>query len=135
SSGHIIEEQIENVKKKTESLEAMHCVRNEAFRMKNCLLRGELLELGKALNTSWENKKKMARNITNETINKIYETAMQNGALGGKISGAGGGGFMFFYCSGNSCYDVAKALSDLKLGEICRFEFSKKGLTTWTVKT
>lgn len=134
SSGHIIEEQIENVRKKTESLEAMHRVREEAFRMKNCLLRGQLWELGKTLNSSWENKKKMARNISNETINKIYDIAIQNGALGGKISGAGGGGFMFFYCPENRCYKVAKALSELNLGEIRQFDFSKKGLTTWTVK-
>ncbi len=134
SSGHIIEEQVENVKKKNESLEAMHKVREEAFRMKNCLLREELWELGKALNTSWTNKKMMAKNISNEFIDHIYETAISNGALGGKISGAGGGGFMFFYCPGNTCYQVAKALCELNIGEIRYFEFCKKGLTTWTVK-
>ena len=106
-SANIIEEQAENVKKQnSDSLEAMHNVKKEAFRMKNCLLRDELWELGKALNTSWESKKKMARHISNEFIDQIYETAIANGALGGKISGAGGGGFMFFYCPGNSCYSV-----------------------------
>ena len=134
-SGNIIEEQVENVRnKKSDSLEAMHNVRNEAYRMKNCLLRDELWELGKALNTSWENKKKMARHISNDFIDQIYETAVANGALGGKISGAGGGGFMFFYCPGNSCYTVAKALNDLQIGNIQNFEFCKKGLTTWTAK-
>lgn len=134
-SSNIIEEQAENVKnKKSDSLEAMHNVKKEAYRMKNCLLRDELWELGKALNTSWESKKKMARNISNEYIDHIYETAIENGALGGKISGAGGGGFMFFYCPGNSCYRVAQALTDLQIGKIQNFEFCKKGLTTWTVK-
>ncbi|MDR3142431.1 MAG: dehydrogenase [Tannerellaceae bacterium] len=133
-SGHIIAEQVENVKRKNESLEAMHKVKEEAFRMKNCLLREELWELGKALNVSWANKKKMARHISNEFIDHIYETAMSNGALGGKISGAGGGGFMFFYCPGNTCYKVAEALIKMKIGDVQQFEFSKKGLTTWTVK-
>jgi D-glycero-alpha-D-manno-heptose-7-phosphate kinase len=133
-SGHIIAEQVENVKKKNESLEAMHKVKEEAFRMKNCLLREELWELGKALNVSWTNKKKMARHISNAFIDHIYETAMRNGALGGKISGAGGGGFMFFYCPGNTCYNVTEALMKMEIGEVQQFEFSKKGLTTWTVK-
>ena len=102
--------------------------------MKNCLLREELQELGKALNTSWTSKKKMARNISNGFIDHIYETAMANGALGGKISGAGGGGFMFFYCPGNSCYKVSEALDKMHIGHIQQFEFCKKGLITWTVK-
>lgn len=134
-SAHIIEEQTKNVKDKNkESLEAMHKVREEAFRMKNCLLREELGEMGKALNISWENKKKMAKNISNEFIDQIYNTATSNGALGGKISGAGGGGFMFFYCPGNTRYQVAEALTQLEKGRILPFEFCKKGLTTWTVK-
>ncbi len=133
-SGHIIEEQVENVKKKNDSLEAMHKVKEEAFRMKNCLLREELWELGKALNVSWTNKKKMARHISNNFIDQIYETAISNGALGGKISGAGGGGFMFFYCPGNTCYEVASKLAEMNIGSIQQFEFSKKGLTTWSVK-
>ncbi|MDR1762993.1 MAG: dehydrogenase, partial [Dysgonamonadaceae bacterium] len=134
-STHIIEEQAKNVSEKNaESLEAMHRVKEEAFRMKNCLLREELEALGRALNVSWLSKKKMARNISNPFIDKIYETAIENGALGGKISGAGGGGFMFFYCPGNSRYSVIKALEQMKAGRVFLFDFYKKGLTTWTVK-
>lgn len=135
SSSKIIEEQAANVKSNNNSsVEAMHNVKKEAYRMKNCLLKDELHELGKALNTSWINKKKMARNISNEAIDKIYETAIDNGALGGKISGAGGGGFMFFYCPGTTRYDVIRALTALNIGQVCPFEFSKNGLTTWTTK-
>jgi D-glycero-alpha-D-manno-heptose-7-phosphate kinase len=90
--------------------------------------------MGEALNTSWTNKKKMADNISNEHIDKIYDIALANGALGGKISGAGGGGFMFFYCPDNSCYRVKAALTAMKLGEIYDFQFCKEGLTTWSVK-
>lgn len=133
-SALIIEEQIDNVKNDGESLEAMHKVKQEAFRIKNNLLREELQDLGRALNTSWMNKKKMAQNISNDFIDKIYETALANGALGGKISGAGGGGFLFFYCPGNTRYGVIKALEDLKAGKLFLFDFYKKGLTTWMVK-
>ena len=135
-SSNIIEEQAENVKKqKTDSLEAMHNVKKEAFRMKNCLLRDELWELGKALNISWKSKKKMAKNISNPFIDHIYDTALKHGALGGKISGAGGGGFMFFYCPENSRYTVIDANKKLEIGKIHNIEFSEKGVTTWTVKT
>lgn len=134
TSSKIIEEQAANVKSNNnQSVEAMHNVKKEAYRMKNCLLKDELQELGKALNTSWINKKKMARNISNEAIDRIYNTALENGALGGKISGAGGGGFMFFYCPGITRYQVIRALNALNIGQVCPFEFSKNGLTTWTV--
>jgi D-glycero-alpha-D-manno-heptose-7-phosphate kinase len=134
-SSTIIEEQAENVKKQNSvSLDAMHNVKREAFKMKNCLLRDELWELGKALNVSWESKKKMARGISNEFIDQIYATARENGALGGKISGAGGGGFMFFYCPDNSSYQVEEALTKMQIGKVQHFEFCEKGLTTWTIK-
>jgi len=134
-SAKIIEEQAQNVKKQNSaSLEAMHNVKKEAFRMKNCLLRDELWELGKALNVSWTNKKKMARNISNDFIDHIYETAMSQGALGGKISGAGGGGFMFFYCPGNTRYAVAENLNALGVGKVQDFEFCEQGLVTWSTK-
>ncbi|HPB89102.1 MAG TPA: dehydrogenase [Bacteroidales bacterium] len=134
-SSRIIEQQVSNVKSnRSDSVEAMHKVKEEAFRIKNCLLQDNLREMGEALNTSWTNKKKMADNISNEHIDKIYDIALANGALGGKISGAGGGGFMFFYCPDNSCYRVKAALTAMKLGEIYDFQFCKEGLTTWSVK-
>ncbi|MDR0683298.1 MAG: dehydrogenase [Dysgonamonadaceae bacterium] len=134
-SSRIIEEQMNNVRNNNlESLNAMHIVKQEAFKMKNNLLRGELQELGEAFNISWVNKKKMARHISNDFIDRIYETALSNGALGGKISGAGGGGFMFFYCPGNTRYRVVNALENLKAGKVFFFDFYKKGMTTWTAK-
>ena len=85
-----------------------------------------------SFNTSWINKKKMAGGISNAFIDQLYETALAAGATGGKISGAGGGGFMFFYCPGNTRYAVEAALNQLQIGEIYDFEFCKGGLTTWT---
>jgi D-glycero-alpha-D-manno-heptose-7-phosphate kinase len=129
----IIEEQIGHVKKnETASLEAMHNVKKEAFRIKDCLLKNQLHELGKALNVSWICKKQMASAISNPIIDGIYDKAISAGSLGGKISGAGGGGFMFFYCPGTTCYTVRKTLEDMGIGTIYNFEFCKKGLDTWT---
>ena len=76
----------------------------------------------------------MAKSVSNERIDAIYTAAMAAGATGGKISGAGGGGFMFFYCPDNTRYAVEEALSALQIGEIYDFEFCKQGLTTWTVQ-
>ena len=65
-------------------------------------------------------------------IDKFYEAAMQAGATGGKISGAGGGGFMFFYCPGNSRYNVINTLEQFG-GHARRYEFTRVGLETWTI--
>ena len=133
-SARIIEEQMANVREgKSDSVEAMHRVKQEAFRIKNCLLKGDLDAIGDALNVSWINKKQMARGISNDFIDRIYDTAMAAGATGGKISGAGGGGFMFFHCPGNTRYAVVDALEKLGIGQVYDFEFCKEGLTTWTV--
>ncbi|MCD8182048.1 MAG: dehydrogenase [Bacteroides sp.] len=134
-SARIIEEQSQNVvTKKESSIEAMHKVKSEAYRIKNLLLRNELNQLGVALNDSWEYKKQMAKSISTPEIDDIYKTAVVNGALGGKISGAGGGGFMFFYCPGTMKYAVAKALEEKYSERIYKVEFVEQGLTTWTIK-
>ena len=134
-SARIIEEQSQNVvKKKETSIEAMHKVKSEAYRIKNLLLKNELNELGVALNDSWEYKKQMAKSISTPEIDEMYETAILHGALGGKISGAGGGGFMFFYCPGTVKYAVVKALEEKYSGKIYKVEFVEQGLTTWSTE-
>jgi len=100
--------------------------------MKEAILTGKLDTIGDILNYGWQNKKNMAKGITNKAIDTIYETAMKHGAKGGKISGAGGGGFMFFYCPGNTRIDVIEALNKLG-GGFNRYEFTTSGLTTWTI--
>ena len=132
-SAKIIETQVGNAKaKKDKPVQAMHAVKEQAFLMKEALLKDELHKIGEILSVSWENKKKMAAGITNELINDIYSTAIEAGATGGKISGAGGGGFMIFYAEEANRYNVIKALGKFG-GQAKRYEFSKEGLTTWTV--
>lgn len=134
-SSKIIEEQSNNVRmNKESSIEAMHRVKGEAYRLKNLLLRNELTDLGIALNDSWINKKQMAKAISTPEIDAIYDTALAYGALGGKISGAGGGGFMFFYCPGTKRYDVTKILEEKYRGTVYKIEFIERGLVTWTTK-
>lgn len=131
-SAAIIDEQVKNVKEKnTVSVDAMHRLKEQAVQMKDALLRGELGKIGEILHFGWQHKKQMANSITNSFIDSVYNTALLSGASGGKISGAGGGGFMFFYCPGVSKIKVAKALEQLG-GNMQGFKFTREGLVTWT---
>lgn len=131
-SAHIISAQVENVKKNdTSAIEATHELKKHAQLMKECLLRGETDRFGEILNMGWEHKKKMAASISNDLLDNIYLAALKAGATGGKISGAGGGGFMFFYCPGTTRLKVAQALEQFG-GRTKSFTFTSHGLTTWT---
>ncbi len=133
-SAKIIESQAENAKNKNEkAIEAMHQLKKQSYDMKEALLTGNLSSMGDLLNEGWENKKKMSSVISNPVIDNIYETAIKAGASGGKISGAGGGGFFMFYCPKNSRYKVIDALSKLG-GEFRRFRFTNLGAESWTIK-
>ena len=72
-----------------------------------------------------------SKKITNSEINNIYDLAIKNGSLGGKISGAGGGGFMYFYCSFDKKHNVANALKNIGI-KLVEFKFELNGLQTWT---
>ncbi len=131
-SASIIMEQQKNVADSNQqSIEAMHQLKEQSRMMKEALLQGRLHEIGEILDFGFRQKKLMARNISNSRIDEIYEAALRAGALGGKISGAGGGGFMIFYCPGTTRYDVIETLVTFG-GEVKQFNFSKYGLTTWS---
>ena len=133
-SAQIIEGQIRNVNRgKQSSIDAMHQLKLQAVQMKECLLRGDIDSIGQILNFGWEEKKKMTTGITNPLLDDIYATALAAGANGGKVSGAGGGGFMFFYCPGTSRYAVERALTECFSGQVKRYEFTQEGLKTWTM--
>lgn len=132
-STSIIEIQQRNVKEGvTGSVDAMHRLKEMAVTMKEIILKGELDSMGELLHQSWKYKKLMAGGITNPHIDQIYEAALAAGATGGKISGAGGGGYMFFYCPGNTRYNVIRALEKYG-GCEQKYEFTKQGLETWTI--
>ncbi|AHF15264.1 GHMP family kinase ATP-binding protein [Niabella soli] len=132
-SAKIIVEQSKNVtEKKSQSIEAMHQLKQQALLMKEALLKGQLDEIGRILDIGFEQKRRMASGINNELIDAIYDTAKKNGASGGKISGAGGGGFMIFYCPGTTKYKVRESLEQFG-GTHRNYQFVKHGLKTWSV--
>lgn len=132
-SASIIKEQVKNVNEKNEkSIDAMHQLKEQSKMMKEALLKGKLNEFGEILDFGFQQKRKMAHNISNSMIENIYDAAKKAGATGGKISGAGGGGFMIFYCPGNTRYAVMDTLNSFG-GEVKNYLFTKYGLTTWTV--
>jgi D-glycero-alpha-D-manno-heptose-7-phosphate kinase len=132
-SAKIIEKQSQNVvNKEGKPIEAMHQLKQQAQMMKEALLKGRIHEIGEILDFGFQQKRKMAEGISNDLMENIYSAAKQAGASGGKISGAGGGGFMIFYCPGNSKYAVTEALQ--AFGGTCRnYQFVDHGLTSWTI--
>ena len=133
-SGHIIESQVKNVSaERKESLDGMHLLKAQAVEMKNALLIGDPRGFGKLLDCAWQAKKKMADEITNPMIDEMYEAAIKAGALGGKVSGAGGGGFMIFYCDNGKRHKVAARLEELG-GEVVDFQFEHFGAQSWRTR-
>jgi D-glycero-alpha-D-manno-heptose-7-phosphate kinase len=132
-SATIITEQVNNVNKKNKkSIEAMHQLKTQANMMKEALLKGRLDEMGEILDYGFKQKTLMANNISNDAMETIYAAAKKAGATGGKISGAGGGGFMIFYCPGNTRHTVIEVLKTFG-GEVKKYSFVDYGLTTWSV--
>ncbi len=132
-SARIIEKQSRNVTEKKEgSIEAMHLLKKQSLMMKEAMLKGRLSEIGEILDFGFKQKRQMAEGISNHLMEDIYDSAKKAGATGGKISGAGGGGFMIFYCPDNSKYAVMDALSHFG-GHAKHYQFVDHGLTTWSV--
>jgi D-glycero-alpha-D-manno-heptose-7-phosphate kinase len=132
-SSKIIQEQTDNVNaKKSSSIDAMHQLKEQSVLMKEAILKGEVDHIGKILHDGWMHKKQMADGISNASIDAIYDAALQSGATGGKISGAGGGGFMIFYAPYIHKYQLIKKLSELG-GTVMNYSLTTEGLTTWTV--
>lgn len=132
-SARIIEQQSQNVvSRKEQSIDAMHQLKQQSQMMKEALLKGRLHEFGEILDFGYQQKRKMAEGISNPLMEEIYETARSAGATGGKISGAGGGGFMIFYCPGTTKYRVIKSLDKFG-GHHKNYQFVEHGLKTWTI--
>jgi D-glycero-alpha-D-manno-heptose-7-phosphate kinase len=132
-SAKIIERQSQNVvDKKGKSIEAMHQLKQQAQMMKEALLKGRVHEIGEILDFGFKQKREMAEGISNILMEDIYTAAKDAGASGGKISGAGGGGFMIFYCPENTKYSVREALENFG-GYCTNYQFVDHGLTTWTI--
>jgi len=100
-------------KRISEKLENLHHMKYLAYKSAEAIRNGNFSEFGEMLHENWEYKKKMADNISNPEIDHWYEEARKTGAVGGKICGAGGRGFLLFYVEPENQHKVRKALSDL----------------------
>lgn len=132
-SAKIIADQSNNVKSgSVGSMEAMHGIKREALMMKECLLRGDFDGLVESMRQGWESKKRSAKTVSNQHIEEIYSTAIGAGAMAGKVSGAGGGGFMMFYVPPCSRMNVIRALNQFD-GQVSNCHFTKHGTQAWRV--
>ena len=130
-SARIIADQSNNLKTDaTNALEAMHGIKREALVMKECLLRGEFEGLVNSLRLGWENKKLSSESVSNQHIEEIYDSAIAAGALAGKVSGAGGGGFMLFFVPTERRMNVIRALGRFD-GQASNCHFTKNGSQAW----
>lgn len=130
-SANIIAEQITNATKQNNvAIDAMHQVKKDALTLKEYLLKGQIDLFAKYINNAWEAKKKMANTISNKKLDDLYAYALNNGAIAGKISGAGGGGYMMFLVDPLKRISLLNALSKLD-GNVVNFHFYKQGVQSW----
>ena len=114
----------------TGALEAMHDVKREALLMKECILKGDFDGIVQSMRFGWRSKKDTAKMVSNPLIEEIYAAASNAGASAGKVSGAGGGGFMMFLVTPDLRMDVSRALSRFA-GEVSNCHFTSHGTQAW----
>lgn len=132
-SAKIIDEQVKSAESKNQrSIEAMHELKADALIMKEAVLKGDIMTFAKYLGKSWEAKKRMASSITNSHIDRIYDIAIEAGAYAGKVSGAGGGGFMMFMVDPVRKLRVIEHLNKQD-GVAMNFHFTMNGTEVWRV--
>lgn len=113
SAGEILQEQNKNVAGEEQKFQNLVKMTELAYELREAVVAGNLDDFGRILNENWLLKRDLASQISNDKIGKYYDLAMANGALGGKLLGAGGGGFLLFYCPKEKQKRLRSALSDL----------------------
>lgn len=132
-SARIIDEQTRNVGAGSlASVEAMNQLKASAFEMKQALLKGRIDEVGAILDAGWAHKKRTASTVTTPELDAIYEAAKNAGAIGGKVSGAGGGGFMMFLVDPRKRRQVVQALEAFP-GSVFATGLTAGGVMSWRV--
>ncbi|WP_082220901.1 GHMP family kinase ATP-binding protein [Luteipulveratus halotolerans] len=130
-SDHIIEDQVSRYETgNADALEGLRAQKELAEQMKVALVRGEVDSLGRLLGQAWAQKRKMSSRITTPLIDDAISRALNLGALGGKVTGAGGGGHLIFVCEFERRHVVAEELIRMGLA-VSEFTFSKEGVVTW----
>jgi len=133
SSAKIIKEQTDNLTSHTgATLEAMHTIKADAFRMKEFVLKGDFDGFASSMRKSWSAKKRLADSVSNDHIDQIIESALCAGARAGKVSGAGGGGFVTFLVAPEQRMDVIRALSNHD-GDVVACHLTRHGTEGWKI--
>lgn len=133
ASSKIIDEQSRNIREgRSDSLDAMHRLKQEAVQMKEALLRGDLARFASVMQSGWQAKKQSASSITNPMIDELEALAFANGAHAAKVSGAGGGGFMMFICDPAERVRLVRALSGAG-GTVYDTHFTPHGASSWKI--
>jgi len=132
-SAEIIDHQIANMQQeKITTTQALHTIKSDALHMKECLLKGDLYQFGRYFDKSWQEKKKLSSSVSNAMLDNIYNKAKEAGAYAGKVSGAGGGGFMMFLVDPAKRMDVIRMLSKMQ-GRVVPCHFTKQGTQGWQI--
>jgi D-glycero-alpha-D-manno-heptose-7-phosphate kinase len=132
-SAWVIEDQTRRaIAQTTDTIEGLRAQKELAIAMKAALLTGALRDFGALLGEAWAQKKRMSPLISNSRIDELYDLALRKGALGGKITGAGGGGYILLFCDFVKKHRVIEAL-ELAGADITEFTFAPRGMMTWTV--
>jgi D-glycero-alpha-D-manno-heptose-7-phosphate kinase len=119
NSWNLLQEQEKATKKKTgAAIDSLHEIRALADKMRGVLLKGDFRSFGALMHEGWQAKKKISTQISNSIIDQAYEAAIENGALGGKITGAGGGGFLLVFCEQERQENVRRALAEMNIREM-----------------
>jgi len=132
-SAKIIEDQSNSLNSDAISpLEAMHGIKREAFIMKEALLRGDFQSFVDSMKRGWEEKKRTSNSVSNSVIDDVYQSALDAGALAGKISGAGGGGFMLFFVPLEARMNLIEKLKEFG-GNTSNCHFTNYGAESWKI--
>jgi D-glycero-alpha-D-manno-heptose-7-phosphate kinase len=107
-------------------IENLHGIKRDAMEVREALEEGRLRRVGEILHESWQRKKQLARGVSNERIDRLYQVALEHGAVGGKIAGAGGGGFLLLYCEPEHHAPLTRALESEGLARL-GFHFDDGG--------
>ena len=129
----ITQQQRNYTERRGSTAEALDATKQLAIDMKNELLRGNLDDVGRLLDKGWKFKKRFAEGISNERIDSLYAKAREAGAIGGKLLGAGGGGYILLFCDFTRRAEVAKAVEKAG-GRVTTFSLEPNGLQTWAVR-
>ncbi|MBA3796192.1 MAG: GHMP kinase [Chloroflexi bacterium] len=133
-SGDIIADQVGRYERgEAASIDALREMKRLTAEMKNRLLRRRFDEFGGLLHEEWQHKKRMSDRISSPELDALYDVALQEGAIGGKITGAGGGGHMLLYCRFDRKHHVAEAMRE-RGGEPSEVALEPLGLQTWRVE-